>query len=394
VRQRRGRGVGLKGDRVHYGAEHTYGARADDSWTYRGLRTVIIENELLRATVLAGKGADVCSLVYKPTDTEFFWRTPWGARDPATHVPTTGSGSALWVDFYEGGWQSVFPNGGNPSSYANADLGIHGDSATTPWDATVTEEGPLRASATFKVRLARTPFVASRTVSIESGVPTLVVAETVTNVGAQPFATSYGQHITFGPPFLSHECVVDLPGGVVHAQPVPYSPNHRLLADARAEWPHAVLQDGSTTSLREIPPVGTGCEDMAYIEGIEDGWYAVTNCELGVGLAVRYPADLYRYLWYWQVFSGGSGYPWWGRTYNIGLEPFTSATNQGIEAAIADGSAVMLGPGESLSSELRLSAYVSSRGVGGVDGDGRVSVLEAGTDGVEGPAAPTGPVEG
>lgn len=36
-------------------------------------------------------------------------------------------------------------------------------------------------------------------------------------------------------------------------------------------------------------------------------------------------------LWldvYWQVFNGPFRYPWWGETYNIGLEPFTSATNR------------------------------------------------------------------
>lgn len=47
---------------THYGAEHPFGARVSDAWTYRGLRTVIVENELLKAVLLADKGANVISL--------------------------------------------------------------------------------------------------------------------------------------------------------------------------------------------------------------------------------------------------------------------------------------------------------------------------------------------
>ena len=44
---------------MHYQNERNYGCRVSDSWTYRGLRTAIIENELLRIVILIDKGADV-----------------------------------------------------------------------------------------------------------------------------------------------------------------------------------------------------------------------------------------------------------------------------------------------------------------------------------------------
>jgi hypothetical protein len=72
---------------MHYQDERTSGCRVSDAWTYRGLKTVILENELVRITVLADKGADISSFVHKPTDTEFLWRTPWGVRDPRYTVP-------------------------------------------------------------------------------------------------------------------------------------------------------------------------------------------------------------------------------------------------------------------------------------------------------------------
>ncbi len=359
---------------MHYGAEHTYGARADDSWTYRGLKTVVIENETLRAVVLADKGADVLSLVHKPSDTDFLWRSPWGVRDPRTYVPATGDPTGVWIDSYHGGWQTVLPAGGGGGAYRNADLGMHGEANLLPWDAQVLSEGPQRAAVQFTVRLPRTPLVVTKTIAVEQGKPTMTFRESVTNVGGEPVDLSYGQHITFGAPFLSEACLIDLPGGTV-TQGQPYSPNHRLMAGASQEWPKGVLLDGSEINLREIPPPGTGCEDMAYITDLPAGWYAVTNTALGVGAAVRYPADLYPNLWYWQVFSGGAGYPWWGQTYNIGLEPFTSASNAGLGAAVEDGSARVIGPGETIDSELHFSAYRSFLGVADVAADGTVTTL-------------------
>ena len=87
--------------------ERTYGARVSDDWAFRGLKTAVIENEVLRVVVLIDKGADIYQLVHKPTDTDFMWRSPWGVRDPRRFTPTTGSPPNVWLDYYEGGWQTV-----------------------------------------------------------------------------------------------------------------------------------------------------------------------------------------------------------------------------------------------------------------------------------------------
>ncbi|HEX3618612.1 MAG TPA: DUF4432 family protein [Solirubrobacteraceae bacterium] len=359
-----------------YGPDHTFGARADDGWTYRGLAAAVIENEWLRAQVLVAKGADIWSLVFKPTDTEFLWRAPGGVRDPARVPPTTGDPAALWLDVYEGGWQSLFPGGGDPSSHAGADFGLHAESSLLPWDCAVSEAGPERAELTLSVRLVRTPVAASRTIGLDAGSSTLTVRETLCNLGRRPLPISYGQHITYGAPFLSEHCRIDLPGGRVRTHPVGWSPASRFAPAAITDWPYVRLADGGLGRLDEVPPEGAGYEDQAYVDDISDGWYAITNKRLGIGLAVSYPAAIYRHLWCWQVFNGPFRYPWWGQTYNLGLEPFTSATNRGIAAAVEDGSALLLEPGKPLVSELRLSAFHSRAGVMSVDAAGTVQTRD------------------
>ena len=140
---------------MHYQDERTSGCRVSDAWTYRGLKTVILENELVRVTVLADKGADISSFVYKPTDTEFLWRTPWGVRDPRLTVPSTGDSTSIWMDYYEGGWQTVVPHGGYSDSVYGADFGIHGDMNTIPWDAVIVEDTPGRVSVRFTAKSVR-----------------------------------------------------------------------------------------------------------------------------------------------------------------------------------------------------------------------------------------------
>jgi Domain of unknown function (DUF4432) len=356
----------------HYGAELTHGARVDDGWAYRGLKTVVIENEVLRAVVLADKGADVFSLVHKPTDTEYLWRSPWGVRDPRRYVPTTGGPVELWLDFYEGGWQTVVPAGGRPATVAGAGLGQHGEANLLPWDCRILEEGPDRAVVRFRVRLPRTPLVVTKELSLESGAPTLVVRETVTNVGAEPLPMVYGQHIALGPPFLSDRCIIDLPGGTVLSHPVQYSANNRMRPGTSTPWPTGILLDGTEADMRAVLGPEARVDDQAYITDLVDGWYAVTNTETGVGIGVRFPHQLFRYLWYWQMFGGGIGYPWWGQTYNIGLEPFTGYPNLGLDEAVANGSALTIAPGQTVEAEVRVTAFQGRTGVADMTADGAV----------------------
>ena len=67
---------------MHYQNERNHGCRVSDAWTYRGLKTLVMENELLRVVVLADKGADILELVHKPTDVDFLWRSALGSARP------------------------------------------------------------------------------------------------------------------------------------------------------------------------------------------------------------------------------------------------------------------------------------------------------------------------
>ena len=357
---------------MHYQSERNHGCRISDAWTYRGLKTVVMENELIRVVILADKGADIYQFVHKVSDTDFLWRSPWGVRDPSTFVPTTGDGVGMWMDTYEGGWQTVLPGGGFPSAYGEADLGLHAEVNTIPWDCVITEDALDRVSVKFWVHSYRTPFFFEKTLSIDVGEPVLHIEQKLVNQGEEPVHCCWGEHIALGPPFLSNKCVIDLPGGRILNHPDDFHENNRLQKGYESEWPITKLSNGEYHDLSLVPGKDFHSYDQSYIADMPEGWYGITNTEIGVGFGVAYPVSHYKYLWYWQSLGGGTGYPWYGRTYNIGLEPFTSYTNEGLANAIENGSSLIVQAGQAVTSSLSAVAFESHKGVSSISPAGRV----------------------
>lgn len=359
---------------MHYQTERTSGCRISDAWTFRGLKTVILENDHIRVTVLVDKGADIYEFVHKPSDTDFMWRTPWGVRDPSKWVPTSGWGNGLWHDVYEGGWQTIAPTGGSPMNYMGAEIGQHNESAIMPWDCQVTEDTAERVSARFWVRTYRTPFFIEKTLTIERGDPTLHIEESVKNEAEEPAECVWGQHIALGSPFLSPACRLDVPAAEFFVPGEGDTAERRLKMGQSGTFPSALDPRSRPVDLRTFPPKTARVQDYAVITGMSEGWYALTNSEKGVGFAFSYPVETYPYLWFWQVFGGGSGWPWYRRNYNVGLEPFSSLANGAPLAGSKTRTAVMMKAGEKRTAVMRATAFTSKSGVSRVTPGGKITL--------------------
>lgn len=353
---------------IFYTHERTFGCRVRE-YVYRGVRTVQIENELLRAGILAGKGADLFELIWKPKDLDFLWHSPWGVRNPAEYVPTTHTAASAFLDFYEGGWQDCFPTGGNPSEYQGMPFGAHGELPTLPFEVALLEDSPERVAVRFRVRTVRTPFLVEKDVSIERGSPVLRFAERITNEGRVELPVMWGQHPALGAPFIEPGCRIDLAGARIVCTGL--SPVTRF-AEGSAPWPNAPAKAGGTIDLSLVPGIEADTADTLKLTDLAAGWYAVRNPRLAVGIAMSWPLAVFPALWFWQAFGGAYGPPWYGRTYLIALEPF-STVRPTIAEAIADGSARTVRPGETLAASYLAAGFEGSAEVTGVDPVGRIS---------------------
>jgi len=322
---------------------------------YKGYRCITLENELLRVMVIADKGTDIYEFLYKPRDIEFMWRSPAGLRPLPLYSPSTPRAAGPHLDYYEGGWQEMFPNCGIASKHQGAEIGQHGEVLLLPWSYSITRDEPGEIEVRFEVRTIRTPFHLVKHLSLSSGKSALLIRESVTNEGGQDVDFSWGHHPALGQPFLEEGCRVWVPDCSIRTLSLFTAATSRLKPDQLSKWPHAVGSDGSQVDLSITGASALGVNDMAFLEGITDGRFAVTNPRLELGFGMHYPANLFKYLWYWQVYRGAMDYPFWGATYNIGLEP--SATLPGLSEAAKKGESLKLGPGQTLSIELSAEIF-------------------------------------
>ncbi|MGN9842965.1 DUF4432 family protein [Nonomuraea sp. H19] len=322
--------------------------------TIDGLRAVVLENERLRVTVVPDKGGDVVEFLHKPTDTDFVWLSPQGLRNPHDHLQGAADDVAQFIDHYEGGWQEIFPNGGAPSEYQGARLAQHGEVSGLPWECEVLADEEHEVAVRLRVRTRRLPYRMEKVFRLRSGTAALEIEGRATNDSPVRLPAMWGQHIVYGRPFLRPGAGIRLPQGVTvipHESAINPA-GRRVQAGGPWEWPNVPADQGGTTDLSVVQEPGSP-SDIVYLTGFTEGWYEISG---DIGMRVEWDAALLPYLWMWQELGGSTGYPWWGRAYTLGLEPFSSMPTDGLAAAVANGTALILDPYET--KVLRMRAEV------------------------------------
>lgn len=358
--------------------ERHYGCRIELSGTYKGMRTLVMQNEKIRLSLLLDKGTDIFELLYKPKDVDFLWRSPQGMRGPSTQV-SIAHPQGSFLDAYHGGWQELFPSASGPSFYRGAMLGMHGEVACLPWDCKVIRNDPDAVEVLLQVHTLRTPFLLEKRIRLEAGQAVVTFRETVKNCGRTDMRFMWGHHPAFGAPFLSEDCYFQLPSCTILTHGGAMGGANRFLPGRRFAWPWAVGKDGNAVDLRLIQGREAGFTDMMYATGFAEGWFSLLNRRMGVGVGMAWPADHFPYVWLWQEFSGTMDYPWYGNAYTFAIEPFTSlpgSGEQGLTEAIENGTAAAIRPHEEISKQFTLVVFETREPVQRIDPSGRVEFIQ------------------
>lgn len=322
-------------------AQRNWGARLHDV-AVRGVPAVVLENELLRVTVLL-HGGHVVEFNHKPRDLDFVWLTPGGIRK--VDAGGAADDEAAFFDTYPGGWQEILPNGGAPARYRGAALAQHGEVAGLPWECEVVEDDPAQVEVRLTVRTPRLPYRVSKVLRLRSGSARLSVDEVLVNSSPVEVHAMWGQHLAYGAPFLRPGCRIVLPAGITvlpHADTI-NPPRRAVAAGGPYPWPVVPTPSGESVDLSTIPPAGAP-SDVMYLTGFTEGWYELRRPDGGPGVRVEWDAATLPYLWLWREFGDTTGYPWWGRAYAVGIEPFSSYPTNGLAEAVSNGSALTLAP--------------------------------------------------
>lgn len=346
------------------------GCRMSLDYIYKGMRVAFLENDLIRVGILLDKGADVFEFTYKPLDLDFMWQSPIEMRKP--FVATSALPEGAFHDYFYGGWQEVLPSAGWASEpYMGTFQGLHGEVSLLPFEAFVVEDTPESVSLRTRVRTYRSPLMLERTMSLKRDNPALFIHERLVNESDGEFAIMWGHHPSLGTPFLDEHCVVKIPAKkvAIHA----FHPNG--LWEPGGDYDYPMVPNRRTGQKEDITRVrskDTKSVDVVFFKELDEGWYIINNTQKDVGFGMAWDAKLFRYLWMWQVYGGHNDYPWYGRTYNVALEPFTSFPPAGVPNAIQNGSALILQPNQVIETDL-VAAAIQGNAASKVNRDGSVA---------------------
>lgn len=331
------------------------GCRVSLDYTYRGMRVAFLENEALRVGILLDKGADIFEFTYKPRDLDFMWQSPIEMRKP--FVATSALPEGAFHDYFYGGWQEILPSAGWASEpYMGTYQGLHGEVSLLPFEASIVEDTPQKVSIHTWVRTYRTPLKLERTMTLEKEKAVLFIGERLINESDGEFAVMWGHHPALGQPFLDDSCVVRAPARKVEVSA--FHPNGFWVPGGDYDFPMVpTKKTGQLQDITRVLPREAHSVDVVFFKELTEGWYSITNEKMGIGFGMAWDAELFKYLWMWQVYGGHNDYPWYGRTYNCALEPFSSYPPAGVQNAIKNGSALMMKPNEVINTNLVAVAY-------------------------------------
>lgn len=330
--------------KIYY--ERNFGCRITE-YIYKGMKTISLENEKIRVTILVDKGTEIWEFLYKPEDIDFIWRMPKGLWNPAVYIPSSATEFSFFMDYYAGGWQEIMPNGGTASFYKGVEIGQHGEVALLPWNYYILEDTPENVSVKFSVRCQRTPFYLEKIVSLKRNTPFLFFEETLLNEAEETMELMWGHHPAFGEPFLDKNCEIEIPCKKIIVHSPQYHPNSRL-KEGEYSYPYVKGRKGEKIDIRKIPDKNVKSADLCYFAELQEGRYILKNRKKKIAFCLKFDKRIFPYIWYWQEFKGGTGYPWWGTTYNIALEPFSSYPASGIQEAIRKKTQLKMKPKEKI----------------------------------------------
>lgn len=307
----------------------------------------------MRVVISADKGCDILELLHKPTDTEMLCQAPAGLPTPHDEFSSPLE-QGHFRDRFAGGWYVMLPNGPVPCHHRGAAFGQHGEATFLSWDVYLEEDTPEHVIVAFRVRLRRLPLFVERRFVLTSGSATLGLEESVTSEAGHEVELLWGHHPTFGAPLIEEGSVIDLPACTALTNAT--VPDASVVAaDACAPWPLLPARAGGLVDLSRVPAEAETAHDFVRLEGLANGWFAISNPHRGAGVALRWDEKLFPVLGLWRMLDGEGDYPWYQARRMIALEPACDLPS--LAAAAERGTAVTLAPGETVSTRLEATLF-------------------------------------
>jgi hypothetical protein len=301
------------------------------SWNGRSSYT--LGNGTIRIVTLTG-GGHIAEFRFDDS-TSFptispLWVPPWKTIEPyqyraKTHTPLYGTltegkllsgivGHNLCLDYF-----------GSPSpEEAKQGLSQHGEAPNSKWKDTVLRVAREKVVLTLSVRLPVAGLQFQREIKIRKGESIVYFKETVVNEAKSDHFFHWTQHITLGPPFLSHgDCQITIPAMRGMTFPHRYDEGRDLLKPNREfKWPMAPASNGGLIDLRQtLVRRGSGfVVGMLLDPRRQFQFVAAANQKMHLLVGYCFQREDFPFVAVWEENRAISGVPWKRRTETRGIE--------------------------------------------------------------------------
>lgn len=179
-----------------------------------GLEIFTLENQWIRAEILAGKGGDLYSLVWKEDEVDVLHKSDIPLSRFATRDLHT-SPLTYYSELFTGGWIDVFPGYAIEGDIEKVHQEDSGPAATIPWTCINKTCSETSASITLYAKLSSVSFAVEKTFIINSDLSNIRIEESILNTGIEPIRYTWVQHAVFGGKLISKDTKIELPASRV-----------------------------------------------------------------------------------------------------------------------------------------------------------------------------------
>mgnify|MGYP006279754695 CR=1 FL=1 len=273
---------------------------------YKGLDSIILENNFLKIEVIPQYGGKMVSFYHKQTEREFLFQS----KEAKLELPDYG---ADFSEYDASGFDEVFPSIDasfypKDSKWGGASIPDHGEVWTLPWVLEINDEKIklVVISPKFPYKLEKEIKLKEKKVHIDY---------TVTNFSKQEFKFIWCAHALLNCD-TKHTKMILPPG----ENKVMNVGTNSELGDWGAihDYPVTKTKTGQEIDLSRIAPKSANnCEKFYVPQQLNTGYCGVEYQDSKERLMYSFPVDKVPYLGVWKTQGGYRG------DYNIALEPCT-----------------------------------------------------------------------
>ncbi|WP_246943827.1 DUF5107 domain-containing protein [Bacillus pinisoli] len=270
---------------------------------YKGIKSIVLENEWIIATFLPDYGSKLASFIDKVTNEERLFQS---AEESLT-IPPYG---ADFSKFDSSGFDEVFPSIDQCLYPVSGEVvPDHGEVWAMPWNYEIEDQ-----SIMFSVESQVFPYTLEKKAYLDGN--RLCLEYKVINRSKNEFYFIWTPHALLR---CNEATKIVLPSALNEVMSVEHGTEHLGEWGTRHSYPVTQsLKTGQLLDLSKMEPVtANNCEKFYFTNKLQEGKCGIIQEDTNRTLTYYYPADKIPYLGIWKTQGGYRG------DYNLALEPCT-----------------------------------------------------------------------